>query len=216
MEAYCITEVQTILLESHSVHLHTEHSPCVLAPGFRWSSQRLCCQGDGDNNPLTWALMTSVSPLPSYRAENWDFRNGSAPSKGFRYTILGWIPGTQGILMIDLMIEGENRFHKIILWLQHARCSTHSFTPNHVHTYTYMHTYTYTIIKNCVRRQVGCACGKHVDVRGQLWVLFLCYCPSWFLRPSLSMAWCSPVKLGWLASKPQRSSCLCLTQRIDS
>lgn len=49
-----------------------------------------------------------------------------------------------------------------------------------------------------------------VEVRGQPRVAFFSHYPTCFLRQSLSLAWSLPSRLGWLASKPQGSTCLCL------
>lgn len=50
----------------------------------------------------------------------------------------------------------------------------------------------------------------HMEARGQPWVLYLRGHLPGFEMGSLTGTGTSPIRLDWLASKPQRSSCLCL------
>lgn len=46
--------------------------------------------------------------------------------------------------------------------------------------------------------------------QGQHWLSFLRHGSSWFVRHGLSLAGNLPNSLGWMASEPQGTVCLCL------
>lgn len=61
-----------------------------------------------------------------------------------------------------------------------------------------------------------CATNAHVHTHacgGQRTILssFSRCCPPYILKQGLSKAWSSPSRPGWLANRPRRSSCLCLS-----
>lgn len=63
----------------------------------------------------------------------------------------------------------------------------------------------------CVVMGVGCTyMHMHMEARGQLWMLIPRYCLPCFFRQSLSVIWNLPNRLGCLASKAHRPTCLCL------
>lgn len=63
----------------------------------------------------------------------------------------------------------------------------------------------YVSVQVCVFVHAG---GVYVEARVQVYMLFIRTKATLFPREGLSLAWNSPISLGWLAIKPQGSTCV--------